>query len=195
VGGRATPLFRLLRLWLALAGPQVPHQLNPALEVVVRNRVASVTVHPGQLCLATVGNCWMIASVSSLAQHPALVDRVVPGDQGFSTEEGYCGAFHFNFWVFGDWKEIIIDDRLPTKNGSLVSMHSSEPNEFWTALLEKAYAKYEFTPRTCIVKSLDLTFSDSYSCCIFSCRPVSHSRFSPTPADSVLSRRQPTHIG
>ena len=24
-------------------------------------------------------------------------------------------------------------------------------------------------------------------------RPVSHSRFSPTPADSVLSRRQPTH--
>jgi len=26
-------------------------------------------------------------------------------------------------------------------------------------------------------------------------RPVSHSRFSPMPADSVLSRRQPTHIG
>ena len=26
-------------------------------------------------------------------------------------------------------------------------------------------------------------------------RPVSHSLFSPTSADSVLSRRQPTHIG
>jgi len=26
-------------------------------------------------------------------------------------------------------------------------------------------------------------------------RPVSHSRFSPTPADSMLSRRQPTHFG
>jgi len=26
-------------------------------------------------------------------------------------------------------------------------------------------------------------------------RPVSRSRFSPSPADSVLSRRQPTHIG
>jgi len=26
-------------------------------------------------------------------------------------------------------------------------------------------------------------------------RPVSHSYFSPTPANSVLSRRQPTHIG
>jgi len=26
-------------------------------------------------------------------------------------------------------------------------------------------------------------------------RLVSHNRFSPTPADSVLSHRQPTHIG
>jgi len=26
-------------------------------------------------------------------------------------------------------------------------------------------------------------------------RPVSRSRFLPTPADSVVSRRQPTHIG
>ena len=26
-------------------------------------------------------------------------------------------------------------------------------------------------------------------------RPLSHSRFLPTPADSVLSRRQPTYIG
>ena len=26
-------------------------------------------------------------------------------------------------------------------------------------------------------------------------RLVSHSRFSPTPADSMLSRRQPTHVG
>ena len=26
-------------------------------------------------------------------------------------------------------------------------------------------------------------------------RPVSHSHFSPTPADSLLGRRQPTHIG
>jgi hypothetical protein len=42
---------------------------------------------------------------------------VVPPDQNFET--GYCGVFRFRFWHFGDWVEVLVDDKLPTFKVSL----------------------------------------------------------------------------
>lgn len=84
----------------------------------------------------------MVAAASSLADHPQLLDRIAPSDQTFA-ERDYAGVFRFNFYVYGRWIEVVVDDRLPTDRGRMVYVHSSQPNEFWGALLEKAFAKYK----------------------------------------------------
>jgi len=54
------------------------------------------------------------------------------------------GIFHFRFWVYGQWYDIVIDDQLPFhSDGRLVfCRNKKDKNEMWAPLLEKAYAKY-----------------------------------------------------
>ncbi|NWW74941.1 CAN5 protein, partial [Climacteris rufus] len=104
------------------------------------NGMSSHDFHQGKL-----GNCWFVAACSCLALRKSLWQQVIPDceEQEWDPRNPgkYAGIFRFRFWRFGEWTEVVVDDLLPTQNGELIYCHSNVTNEFWSALLEKAYAK------------------------------------------------------
>ena len=116
----------------------------------------------------SLASSWFVAAASVLAGAGAsrLWERAVPDheDQEWDYErpERYrceaarstqrprnkhfsccSGVFKFNFWRFGSWQQVLVDDLIPTKDGTPVFTHSKDKNEWWAALMEKAYAKYK----------------------------------------------------
>ncbi|XP_029617718.1 calpain-5-like [Salmo trutta] len=105
------------------------------------DRISTWDLHQGSL-----GNCWMVAATSCLASEPSLWKKVIPDhvEQEWKPKHPdlYAGIFHFRFWRLGRWTDVVVDDLLPvSEDGTLLFCRSATPREFWSTLLEKAYAK------------------------------------------------------
>jgi hypothetical protein len=95
------------------------------------------------------GDSWLVSCLGVLYLSKELFSRVVPPSQPLGSplitsgdaSSSYTGLFRFRLWWTGAWKEVLVDDRLPTVNGRLVFLHSQHSDTYWAALLEKAYAK------------------------------------------------------
>ncbi|XP_052662686.1 calpain-13-like isoform X2 [Harpia harpyja] len=120
------------KLWQIQWKRPTEFQRNPYL---ITDGVSRFDIKQGE-----IGDCWMLAALGSLTLQKQFLENVLPKDQGF--QDDYAGIFHFRFWQYGDWVDVVIDDRLPFLNGRYLSVHPRTSNEFWPSLLEKAYAKF-----------------------------------------------------
>lgn len=91
----------------------------------------------------SIGTCWFLAMVTNIADKPNLLKKVIPSDAYPVGTSAYDGVFHCQFWRYGVWEDVYIDDNLPIVYGnSVYGAHSdTDENEMWVALLEKAFAR------------------------------------------------------
>nr|CDS23506.1 calpain [Echinococcus granulosus] len=113
-----------------------PKEINPRADFIVAG------ADRGDVVQGQLGDCWLLAVISSMADITELFNHIVPKGQTIQGPD-YVGVFKFRFWRFGQWVEVLVDDRLPVVAGTneMIFMHSDECNEFWSPLMEKAYAK------------------------------------------------------
>ncbi|XP_031160045.1 calpain-9 isoform X2 [Sander lucioperca] len=110
-----------------------PTEICPSPQFIV-DGATRLDIRQGKL-----SDCWLLSAIASLSMHPSLLKQVMPPGQSF--QDGYNGCFVFRFWQYGQWEEVKIDDLLPTQDSKLIYLNSPEKYEFWSSLLEKAYAK------------------------------------------------------
>jgi hypothetical protein len=102
---------------------------------VFENKIEPDDIKQGQL-----GDCWLMCSLSSIAEFPKLVE-----DLFVTKETNANGVYEVRICKGGIWRSITLDDYFPCKPEAGPVYSRANGNELWVLLLEKAFAKVDIS--------------------------------------------------
>ena len=112
------------------------------LPVALRLPFSSLGPRMSEVCQGGLGDCWMMATLASIAHsHPELI-RAIFFPYPKRAAEQRVGAFRLLLCVDGWWRCVVVDDLLPADATSLRYGHcNAHLGVLWVPLIEKAMAK------------------------------------------------------
>ena len=84
-----------------------------------------------------IGNCWLMAAISALAEDPARVDKIMISD-----DIEPAGIYAMNMYSLGIPFTQIIDDWMPMVNNHTIYGRTGRDGSIWAAVAEKMFAKW-----------------------------------------------------
>ena len=96
-------------------------------------------ISPHDLAQGACGDCWLIASIAALAEHPSLVRRLFVNHE--INDRGKYQVRLYNHHK-AKFEIITIDDYLPVESNGTPVFAKPRGGEIWVCLLEKAIAKF-----------------------------------------------------
>jgi len=94
------------------------------------------TIEPVDIKQGCLGDCWFMCALASLAERPALVERL------FITREANSqGVYRVKLCKNGEWVMVTVDDYFPCYPMAGPMFSRAHGNELWVLLLEKVKLK------------------------------------------------------
>ena len=99
-------------------------------------KVFDHNIKPEDIYQNELGDCYLLASSSAVAEDPDRIKRL------FETKQvDPVGKYHLNLFLEGIWREVVVDDYIPVRSDGQPKFSGTKNSEAWALLLEKAYAK------------------------------------------------------
>ena len=94
------------------------------------------SAHPNDIQQGMLGDCYLLSSLSSIAEYPSLAERIV------EYEDNQSGLYGIWLCLDGEWQLITVDGWLVVRSADKrVAFSYSNDEELWVSIIEKAYAK------------------------------------------------------